>query len=139
VIPCEAIAKISMRLVPGQNPARAFAAVREHLENRVPRGMKLEISELTGEAAGFRLPLSSPLFRLAGDVLGEMDDRGAVFYWNGASIPIVSALREVSGAAPLIVGWGQSQDRIHSPNESFSLAQFSKAKEWAVKILGSLA
>ena len=139
VIPCEAIAKISMRLVPGQNPERAFAAVREHLENRVPRGMKMEISELTGGAAGFRLPLASPLFRLAEDVLGEMDDRGAVFYWNGASIPIVSALREISGAAPLLVGWGQSEDRIHSPNESFSVAQFARAKEWALKILGSLA
>ena len=138
VIPCEAIAKISMRLVPGQNPERAFAAVREHLENRVPRGMKLELSELTGEAAGFRLPLASPLFRLAEDVLREMDERGAVFYWNGASIPIVSSLHEISGAAPLLVGWGQSEDRIHSPNESFSVEQFAKAKEWAKKILSAL-
>ena len=138
VIPCEAIAKISMRLVPGQNPERAFAAVREHLENRVPRGMKLELSELTGEAAGFRLPLASPLFRLAEDVLREMDERGAVFYWNGASIPIVSSLREISGAAPLLVGWGQSEDRIHSPNENFSVEQFAKAKEWAKKILSAL-
>ncbi|MBR4938672.1 MAG: hypothetical protein IKZ22_07350, partial [Kiritimatiellae bacterium] len=126
------------RLVPGQNPERAFAAVREHLENRVPRGMKLELSELTGEAAGFRLPLASPLFRLAEDVLREMDERGAVFYWNGASIPIVSSLREISGAAPLLVGWGQSEDRIHSPNESFSVEQFAKAKEWAKKILSAL-
>ena len=138
VIPCEAIAKISMRLVPGQNPSRAFSSVREHLENRVPRGMKLEISELTGEAGGFRLPLASPLFRLAEDVLKEMDERGAVFYWNGASIPIVSSLREYSGAAPLLVGWGQSEDRIHSPNESFSVEQFAKAKEWAKKILSAL-
>ena len=138
VIPCEAIAKISMRLVPGQNPSRAFSSVREHLENRVPRGMKLEISELTGEAGGFRLPLASPLFRLAEDVLREMDERGAVFYWNGASIPIVSSLREYSGAAPLLVGWGQSEDRIHSPNESFSVGQFAKAKEWAKKILSAL-
>jgi acetylornithine deacetylase/succinyl-diaminopimelate desuccinylase-like protein len=138
VIPCEAIAKLSMRLVPGQNPVRALASVREHLERRVPRGMKLEICEVTGGAAGFRLPLGSPLFRLAGELLSEMDSRGAVFYWNGASIPIVSSLREVSGAAPLLVGWGQSEDRIHSPNESFSIEQFSKAKEWALKILSAL-
>jgi acetylornithine deacetylase/succinyl-diaminopimelate desuccinylase-like protein len=138
VIPCEAVAKISMRLVPGQNPARCFAAVREHLESRVPRGMKMEITEVTGEAAGFRLPLASPIFRLAGDVLEGMDGRGAVFYWNGASIPIVSSLREISGAAPLLVGWGQSEDRIHSPNESFSVRQFEKAKRWAVEILSAL-
>jgi acetylornithine deacetylase/succinyl-diaminopimelate desuccinylase-like protein len=67
-----------------------------------------------------------------------MDPRGAVYHWNGASIPIVSTLREISGAAPLLVGWGQSEDRIHSPNESFSFIQFAKAKEWAKRILKAL-
>ena len=139
VIPCEATAKISTRLVPGQNPEKAFEAVRRHLKSRVPRGMKMEISDFSGGAVGFRLPLASPLFRLAEDVLKEMDPRGAVFYWNGASIPIVSVLRDVSSAAPLIVGWGQSEDRIHSPNESYSVRQFALSKEWAMRILGALA
>lgn len=138
VIPCEAIAKISTRLVPGQNPKAAFEAVKAHLEEHCPKGMKLEVSELTGLASGFRLPLNSPLFCLAEEVLREMDPRGAVYHWNGASIPIVSTLREISGAAPLLVGWGQSEDRIHSPNESFSFIQFAKAKEWAKRILKAL-
>ncbi len=138
VIPCEAIAKLSMRLVPGQSPARAIAAVRAHLEARVPRGMRLSIEDVTGGAAGFRLPLASPIFRLADDVLRTMDERGPVFQWDGASIPVVSVLREASGAAPLLVGWGQPDDRIHSPNESYSFAQFAKAREWAVRILSAL-
>lgn len=138
VIPCEAIAKLSTRLVPGQNPRRAFEAVKQHLENRCPKGMKLEVSELSGLANGFRLPLASPLFRLAEDILGEMDERGAVFNWEGASIPIVSALREASGAAPLLVGWGQAEDRIHSPNESYSIKQFKASKDWAKRILSAL-
>ena len=138
MIPCQAIAKLSTRLVPGQSPKRAYEAVRRHLVSRCPKGMKVEISELTGEAGGFRLPLASPLFRLAEDVLREMDARGAVFQWDGASIPVVSTLREASGAAPLIVGWGQPEDRIHSPNESFSIVQFQKAREWAGRILAAL-
>ena len=138
VIPCEAIAKLSMRLVPGQSPARAIAAVRSHLEARVPRGMRLSIEDVTGGAAGFRLPLASPIFRLADDVLRTMDERGPVFQWDGASIPVVSVLREASGAAPLLVGWGQPDDRIHSPNESYSFTQFAKAREWAVRILSAL-
>ena len=138
VIPCEAIAKISTRLVPGQSPLRAYEAVKRHLEERCPKGMRVEFSEFTGASAGFRLPLASPLFRLAREVLGEMDGRGAVFQWDGASIPVVSALREASGAAPLLVGWGQPEDRIHSPNESFSIRQFLLAKEWAAKILAAL-
>ncbi len=138
VIPCEAIAKLSMRLVPGQSPARAIAAVRAHLEARVPRGMRLSIEDVMGGAAGFRLPLASPIFRLADDVLRTMDERGPVFQWDGASIPVVSVLREASGAAPLLVGWGQPDDRIHSPNESYSFTQFAKAREWAVRILSAL-
>lgn len=138
VIPCEAIAKLSMRLVPGQSPARAIAAVRAHLEARAPRGMRLSIEDVTGGATGFRLPLASPIFRLADDVLRTMDERGPVFQWDGASIPVVSVLREASGAAPLLVGWGQPDDRIHSPNESYSFTQFAKAREWAVRILSAL-
>jgi len=137
VIPCEAIAKLSTRLVPGQNPRDAYEAVKRHLKDHCPKGMKVELSELTGEAAGMRLSLSWPLFRLAADLLGEMDERGAVYQWDGASIPVVTALRTASGAAPLLVGWGQAEDRIHSPNESYSLRQFQRAKEWAKKILSA--
>ena len=138
VIPTEAIAKISMRLAPGQTPRRAFDAVKAHLEARVPRGMKLSIEDWHPGAGGFRLPLSSPLFRLAEHVLGEMDSRGPVFLWEGASIPVVSVLREASGASPLIVGWGQTEDRIHSPNESYSFVQFDKARDWARRILEAM-
>ena len=138
VIPSSALAKISMRLVPGQSPRGAFAAVRAHLEDRCPKGMKLVFEDVVEGPAAFRLPLASPLFRLAADVLAEMDPRGAVFQWCGASIPVLSVLREASGAAPLIVGWGQNEDRIHSPNESYSFAQFDKAREWGRRILSAL-
>ena len=138
VIPCTAVAKLSTRLVPGQSPQASYDAVKRHLKDHCPRGMTVALSELTGEAPGFRLPMNSPLFRLAADVLAEMDPRGAVFQWDGASIPVVSALRTASGAAPLMVGWGQAEDRIHSPNESYSLRQFSRAKDWARRILHAL-
>ena len=138
VIPCEAIAKLSTRLVPGQNPARSYEAVKAHLAERCPKGMEVSFPEECGLSAAMRLPLASPLFRLAEGVLAEMDPRGAVFLWDGASIPVVSALREATCAAPLLVGWGQPEDRIHSPNESFSLRQFAAAKEWAGRILAAI-
>ena len=138
VIPCEAIAKLSTRLVPGQNPARTYEAVKTHLMEKCPKGMEVSFPEDSGLSAAMRLPLASPLFRLAESVLSEMDPRGAVFMWDGASIPVVSALREATCAAPLLVGWGQPEDRIHSPNESFSLRQFAAAKEWAGRILAAI-
>ena len=138
IIPSTAYAKISMRLVPGQSPNGALAAVKRHLEANVPRGMKLTFEEADAGAPAFRLPLASPVFRLAVEVLTEMDARGPVFQWDGASIPVLSVLREASGAAPLIVGWGQSEDCIHAPNESYSFVQFAKAREWAGRILSVL-
>ena len=138
VIPCEAVAKLSMRLVPGQRPAACYDAVRTHLKDRCPKGMSVSFPEDSGLSAALRLPLASPLFRLAADVLTEMDPRGPVFLWDGASIPVVAALKSASGAAPLLVGWGQPEDRIHSPNESYSLRQFAKAKDWAQRILSAL-
>ena len=139
VIPAGALAKLSMRLVPDQNPDEVMAAVERHLKLHTPRGMKLFIEDLTGEAAGFRLPLASPVFRLAAAVLEELDPRGAVYQWDGASIPVVSTLKACSGAAPLLVGFGQPEDRIHAPNESFGLNQFARAMAWAEKILAALA
>ena len=138
VIPCEAVAKLSFRLVPGQNPRHAFEAVKAHMSEHCPEGMKLEFPEDSGLSTAIRLPLSSPLFRLAEDVLAEMDSRGPVFVWDGASIPVVSALREATCAAPLLVGWGQPEDRIHSPNESYSVRQFLLAKDWAKRIISAL-
>ena len=138
VIPCEAVAKISMRLVPGQSPRGAFAAVRTHLDDRCPKGMKVSFEDVNPGTPAFRLPLASPVFRLASHVLSEMDGRGALFQWDGASIPVLSVLREASGAAPLVVGWGQAQDRIHSPNESYSVEQFDSAREWGRRILEAL-
>ena len=139
VIPSTAFAKISMRLVPDQSPREVFALVKEHLERNTPRGMRLSVEEANEGLPGFRLPVNSPIFRLAESLLEELDERGPVFQWDGASIPIVSTLARVSGAAPLLVGFGQSEDRIHAPNESYSLKQFSLAMRWAEKILGALA
>jgi acetylornithine deacetylase/succinyl-diaminopimelate desuccinylase-like protein len=135
VIPCEAIAKISTRLVSAQNPRRTFEVLKEHFLKHCPEGMEVSFPEDSGLSAAMKLPVSSPIFAVAEEVLTEMDSRGPLFMWSGASIPVVSALKETSGAAALLVGWGQPDDCIHSPNESFSVRQFLLAKEWAKRIL----
>ncbi|MDR2850066.1 MAG: M20/M25/M40 family metallo-hydrolase [Verrucomicrobiota bacterium] len=138
VIPASAVAKLSMRLVPDQIPAETFEAVKKHLEARCPRGMRLAFSEPCVGAPGFRLPLNSPIFRLAADVLGQMDARGALFHWDGASIPVVARLHHLTGAAPLLVGFGREEDKIHCPNESFGLDQFVRVMTWATLMLKAL-
>lgn len=139
VIPTHALAKISCRLVPGQSPAHVMDCLRKHLEHFTPRGLRLEITEVTGCEPGFRLPVDSPVSRIAHDILDTFDPRGAVFTWEGASIPIVAKLRDLTGAAPLLVGFGMQENRIHCPNESFSFAQFQDGVRWGAQIFPALA
>lgn len=139
VIPSEAAAKLSMRLVPGQKTDKTLPALKRHLEKHCPPGMTISFSEEVTGAPGFRLPVNSSIFRIAEEVLKEMDERGPVFKWEGASIPVVATLQEYSGAAPLLVGFGREEDKIHCPNESFGVDQFKQVMEWAYSILSALA
>ncbi len=138
VIPASAVAKLSMRLVPNQRPADTFAALKNHLTDHCPRGMTLALSEICIGAPGFRLPLSSPIFRLAADVLQQIDARGPLFRWEGASIPVVAMLQHLSGAAPLLVGFGREEDKIHCPNESYGIDQFVRGMTWTTLMLKAL-
>lgn len=139
VIPSEALAKLSCRLVPNQSPAHVMECLRKHIADHCPRGMTAEISEVSGCEPGFRLPVDSPVTRIAREVLDGFDGRGTAFVWEGASIPIVAKLRQITGAAPLLVGFGMQEDRIHCPNESFALDRFREAVLWGGQIFGALA
>jgi acetylornithine deacetylase/succinyl-diaminopimelate desuccinylase-like protein len=139
VIPSEAIAKISCRLVPGQIPATIWTVLEAHLQKHCPRGLTLELTDVTGCEPGFRLPIDSPITRIAQALLNTFDTRGSVLTWEGASIPIVARLRDITGAAPLLVGFGMQEDRIHCPNESYSMAQFIDGVRWGGQIFTALA
>ena len=63
---------------------------------------------------------------------------GALFRWEGASIPVVAMLQHLTGAAPLLVGFGREEDKIHCPNESFGLDQFVRVMTWSTLMLKAL-
>lgn len=138
IIPSKAFAKISIRLVPDQSTRHVFECIERHVKAHCPKGMTASIAELHLGAPGFRLNVNAPIFHIAAEELRKLDGRGAVFHWEGASIPVVSELRRVSGGAPLLVGFGQEKDKIHSPNESFGLDQFQRGMTWATLILDAL-
>jgi acetylornithine deacetylase/succinyl-diaminopimelate desuccinylase-like protein len=138
IIPAMAEAKLSARLVPGQDPRRTLDAILRHLEGHVPRGLRLRIRETQIAGPGFRLDAESPLVAKADAVLRRVAGRDTAFLWEGASVPIVSALAAASGAEPLLVGFGQESDRIHAPNESFSIEQFRKGFLYVSAFLADL-
>jgi acetylornithine deacetylase/succinyl-diaminopimelate desuccinylase-like protein len=124
IIPAVASAKLSARLVPGQDPRQHLDALVRHIEHNVPPGLRLEITEKKIGGPALRVRPGSPAIRLAGDVLSDVFDATVAYRWEGGSLPILTELAAISGAEPLIVGMGSEDDNIHAPNESFSLDQF---------------
>jgi acetylornithine deacetylase/succinyl-diaminopimelate desuccinylase-like protein len=139
IIPARAEAKLSARICPDQKPEVCLDAIERHLRRHCPAGVRLTINRGRGGLPGFRLPIDAPAMRLARSILDRMDARGSVVLWEGASIPIVSALRGASGAQALLVGFGREADRIHAPDESYSWEQARMAYMFAGQLFTRLA
>ncbi len=138
IIPAVAQGKFTARLVPGQNPERCRDAILAHLKAKVPSGLRLEIEEIGIGGPGFRIDLKTPVLDQARGVLDQLTGRPTVLLWEGASVPIVAGLWRVTGAAPLLVGFGREADRIHAPNESYSIEQLRLGFLYATRFLSSL-
>lgn len=126
VIPSSAMAKLSMRLVAGQDPHRILSSVVDFLKSAAPPGITVEVSDALVGGPALLLPVDSDVVKIAQKAIQRAFDRDPVYVWEGASVPIVSLLAKASGAAPILVGFGMQEDNIHSPNESFSLKQFEE-------------
>ncbi len=135
IIPDSAFVKISSRLVGQQDPQKSLDRIEAHLKAHAPEGLNLTISGKGVGGPALMLSSESELIQKADDVLQKLSDQPTVFSWEGGSIPVVSSLARVSGAEPLLVGFGLDEDRIHAPNESFSLNQFELGFLYATMML----
>lgn len=124
IIAAQAMAKISARLVPGQQPERILKLIATHLQGQVPPGLTLNITEQGAGGAALRVSLDSAAVKTARRVLGEISPLPTAFLWEGASVPILSHLPAIAGGDVLLVGFGSEEDNIHAPNESYSIEQF---------------
>jgi acetylornithine deacetylase/succinyl-diaminopimelate desuccinylase-like protein len=138
VIPSEASAKISFRLVKGQDPEKIREAFRAFVRARLPADCRAEFLDHTA-APAVALPWDLPQLAAARRALAEEWGREALLVGSGASIPIVADLKRLLGMNTLLVGFGLDDDRVHSPNEKYDLTSFHKGtRSWA-RILAALA
>jgi len=124
IIPSKASAKFTCRLVPKQDPEKIMAAVRSYITQLVPPGITWDLQVHHG-AAGMSLDLDKSRFvEPMATALEKTFGKKPVFTREGGSIPIVAEFNRVLQADVLLVGWGQDDDALHSPNEKFSLTSF---------------
>ncbi len=128
VIPSEAHAKISMRLVPNQDSHTIAKLFARHFKSIAPKGVKVEVEEKHG-GDGFLIPISSPAYRAAARAMEEVYGIEPVPSRGGGSIAILAEMQRALNADPLLMGFGLERDCIHSPNESYLLDQFYKGME----------
>ncbi len=138
VIPAEAHAKLSCRLVPDQRPAEIFTALRRHFEARLPEGCRIGMREL-GRGDPVCVPTDSPHLRAARDALREAFGREAALIGCGGSIPVVASFRRILGLDTILMGFGLDDDRMHGPNEKFELRCFERGIKSHALLLARMA
>ena len=128
VLPSEAHAKISMRLVPNQDSETITRLFEEHFKSIAPDYVKVEVTPHHG-GNGFLIPISSEAYQAASKAMTEVYGIEPVPSRGGGSIPILADLQKILGIDPLLMGFGLERDTIHSPNESYLLKQLFSGME----------
>ena len=138
IVPARGSAKISCRLVPNQNPDKLSAALRRLMTENVPSGLRVKISEF-GNCVPVLVDATSGYVQASKTAIEKAFGTAPVMIREGGTIPVVATFREVLGVDTLLLGWGQSTDNLHSPNEHFSLADFHKGVHASAYLFHELA
>lgn len=137
VIPKEAHAKITCRLVGDQDPAYILDRIAEHLESHIMPGAKLSIKR--GEQGrAFNMDPSHPMLQKAADAYAQVYGTRAMFTKDGGSIPIVETFSRILQAPVVMMGFGLPDENLHAPNEHFNLENFDKGLLTIVAFLKQL-
>ncbi len=138
VLPAEAGAKFSFRLVPRQDPQRIAAAVGDMLQALCPPGIRMELVTQHNSPA-VQVSLDSPYVQAAARAIEAVFGKKAVYTREGGSIPIVVDFYQRLQADTLLIGWGLEDDNAHSPNEKLSLADFHRGIRTSARLWQELA
>jgi len=123
VIPARATAKVSIRLVPKQNPEKVLTAFRKFVADHTPVGIQTEVRVLSSGPAISVNP-DHPAIHVAARAFAEVLGKETVFIRSGGSIPIVGDFATHLGIPSILMGFGLPDDGLHSPNEKYKLANY---------------
>ncbi|MEU3339062.1 M20/M25/M40 family metallo-hydrolase [Streptomyces sp. NPDC002144] len=135
-VPRRAGAELGVRLVPGQQPATVFRALRAHLAQGVPRGVSVRLTPLSS-CGPYQLDLRDPAVAAARRAAAPVFGRPPLLLPSGGSIPFVGDLA-TTGTRALLLGFGLPDDNIHAPDERFALSSLHRGTDTCVRLYGEL-
>lgn len=137
VLPAQASARISIRLVGDQDPERVRAQLRSFVSAMIPADCRVEF-EGQGGSGAIIVPERNPYLSAAADALAEEWGRRPVLKGSGGTIPVVRHLKDILDLDSVMVGFGLSDDAIHAPNEKYDLRCLHKGIRSWIRILSGL-
>jgi len=137
VIPAEAHAKISMRLVPDQSPDEIATLATRHLMKIAPPAVKVTVQRLHG-GQPWIAPADHPALVAAGRALHRAFGKKPVFVREGGSIPVVADFSRLLKVPCVLMGIGLNDDNLHAPNEKLELDNFYRGNEAAAHLMDEL-
>jgi acetylornithine deacetylase/succinyl-diaminopimelate desuccinylase-like protein len=138
VLPARAMAKVSCRLVPDQDPAEVERLMKAHVAHVAPRGVTVTVTPLHG-GRPWRAELSGPLFDAARRALAAAFGREPVITGEGGSIPVVGDFARVLKAPVLLMGFGLPGENAHAPDEWLSDENFTRGMRAVAMLWDELA
>ncbi len=123
VLPSKAYAKISTRLVPGQDHQKIAKLFIDYFTSIAPKSVRVKVNYLHG-GPSYVCPIDLPAYKAAERAFKEVYGKDPVPVRSGGSIPIIATFEEILGIKSVLMGFGLASDAIHSPNENFPLEQF---------------
>jgi acetylornithine deacetylase/succinyl-diaminopimelate desuccinylase-like protein len=138
VLPARAMAKVSCRLVPDQDPVEIEKLMKAHVERLAPRGVKVTVTHLHG-GRPWRAELDGPIFDAARRALAGAFGREPVITGEGGSIPVVGDFARVLRAPVLLMGFGLPGENAHAPDEWLSDENFTRGMRAAAMLWDELA
>jgi acetylornithine deacetylase/succinyl-diaminopimelate desuccinylase-like protein len=138
VLPSVASAKISFRLVPGQDPFKLRESFRAFVQAQLPEDCTVEFKG-HGASSASEMSTDHPAFEQARAALSDEWPNPAAFVGCGGSIPIAGHFKDILGMDAMLIGFGKDDDQIHSPNEKYDLSSFHKGIRSWVRVLDAMS
>ena len=138
VLPAKAMAKISMRLVPDQDPDEVYRQLLQYMQEKAPDTVRWEVIQMSGGPASIT-DIHLPAVTALADALQATWGKRPIFKREGGSVPVVTQMQTELGVESVLTGFGLPDDNLHAPNEKIHLPTYYRGIEAFIRFYGNLA